>query len=518
MNPQQVILVDKNDNFLGYEGREVCHSGLGKRHRAFVTLIFNSKNEVLLQKRRHMLFDGFWDLTAISHPLHIKGRDESYQQASDRALFKEMGITHAELKKIGAFNYFAKDGQNCENEYCAVLVGKYDGKYKANPAEVYDSKWVGFEEFLADVSKNPKKYAPWAVLASKKLKDFKMKNGYETLLSEFLAKFVPYQENYLRETKTKLFKFSRKYDFAADLADFMKGGKKLRAFLVYLGYLCAGGKKIGEVLPACLAFEVVHSFFLIHDDVMDRADLRREKQTVHKKYGKSDSHFGESIAILWGDIAAFEAVSLIVNSSIETSKKQKVLQIFTDTVLSTGWGQALDVIGSVESLSEADINNVNDLKTAKYSVISPFLVGATLALAGKTQLEAIEKFGLYTGRAFQLQDDYLGVFGDEKILGKSVLSDMREGKNTLLIYKTRELATVADRKVIDSVWGKQNATVSDLAKVKTIIARCGANKWCETEMQMLVEKAKKYVKLITSDAKLVKVIYEMTDFIVTRRK
>lgn len=516
----QVILIsDKKGNHTGeYIDKDLAHTGLGRRHRAFVTLLFNSKGQVLLQKRKHRLFDGFWDLTAISHPLHLGNHDENYQQASDRALAKEMGIAHVEIENIGAFNYFAKDGKNCENEHCAVLVGKYDGKYKANLAEVYESKWIGFDEFFGDVSKNPKKYAPWTLLAVKNLKDFKMKNGYETLLSEFLTKFVPYQENYLRETKTKLFKFSRKYDFAADLADFMKGGKKLRAFLVYLGYLCAGGKKIGEVLPVCLAFEVVHSFFLIHDDVMDRADLRRGKRTIHKKYGKTDSYFGESIAILWGDIAAFEAVSLIVNSSIETSKKQKVLQIFTDTVLSTGWGQVLDVIGSVESLSKADINNVNDLKTAKYSVISPFLVGATLALAGKTQLGAIEKFGLYTGRAFQLQDDYLGVFGDEKILGKSVLSDMREGKNTLLVYKARELASEDDCKVINRLWGKTDATVADLVKIKKIILKTGAGDWCSVEMQRLVGSAREYIKLVTSDAKLQKVISEMADFVVNRSK
>lgn len=180
---QTLILVDENDNFQGYALREECHQGEGKRHRAFVTLLFDSQNQVTLQKRKHRLFDNLWDLTAISHPLHIekkstkgtrstksRGRDESYQEASDRALKKEMGIGHVAIKKVGAFNYFAQDGENCENEYCAVLVGRYAGEYKPNENEVYEIKQMALAEFAKDIQKNPSKYTPWAVLAVRELK------------------------------------------------------------------------------------------------------------------------------------------------------------------------------------------------------------------------------------------------------------------------------------------------------------------------------------------------------------
>lgn len=183
MSDQTLLLVDANDNFAGYASREECHSGEGRRHRAFVTLLVDSQNQVTLQKRKHRLFDNLWDLTAISHPLHIgevshvsqvskvsKGRDESYQEASDRALKREMGIGHVPIKKVGAFNYFAKDGENCENEYCAVLTGRYDGQYQPNLDEVYEVKQMAFEEFLTDIRTNPGQYTPWAVLAVKQLK------------------------------------------------------------------------------------------------------------------------------------------------------------------------------------------------------------------------------------------------------------------------------------------------------------------------------------------------------------
>ena len=107
----KVVLVDRQDREIGYSDLESSHQGKGKRHRAFVTLLFDSKNRVLLQRRKHKLFDGLWDFTAISHPIRINGRTESYQQASDRALKKEMGIGHVSIKKNGGFNYFAKDGE-----------------------------------------------------------------------------------------------------------------------------------------------------------------------------------------------------------------------------------------------------------------------------------------------------------------------------------------------------------------------------------------------------------------------
>src|SRR3989344_7338685 len=104
--PQKLLLVDKNDNLVGFSDIESAHTGKGKRHRAFVTALSDSNGRVLLQRRKHKLFDGLWDLTAISHNLRIGGRNESYQEASDRAIKKDMAIMPVPVKKIGAFTYF----------------------------------------------------------------------------------------------------------------------------------------------------------------------------------------------------------------------------------------------------------------------------------------------------------------------------------------------------------------------------------------------------------------------------
>lgn len=169
-NFPRVILVDSEDNSKGYVDVDKAHQGRGKHHRAFVTLLFDSNNQVLLQKRKHRLFDGLWDFTAISHPLRVNGEPETYQEASDRALKKEMGIKKVPVKKVGAFNYFARDGKYCENEYCAVLVGKYEGNHKPNKSEIYESDWVDFSNFFVDIFKEKSKYTPWAQKAIKIVK------------------------------------------------------------------------------------------------------------------------------------------------------------------------------------------------------------------------------------------------------------------------------------------------------------------------------------------------------------
>ena len=165
---QLLLLVDENDVFSGnYATRKTCHTGKGLHHRAFVTLLENANGEVLLQKRKHALWNDFWDTTAISHTLHLKEHDETYEEAAQRSLKEEMGITDVSLKKIGGFNYFAAHGEKCENEYCAILIGSYNGKIQSNPDVVYKYKWMNKKEFITHCLSEDSTYTPWAILTGK---------------------------------------------------------------------------------------------------------------------------------------------------------------------------------------------------------------------------------------------------------------------------------------------------------------------------------------------------------------
>lgn len=165
-----MILVDNNDKVLGYAPRSVCHTGKGKRHRAFVIALYNSKGKILLQRRKHALFTNLWDLTGASHPLRLRGRSESYAEAAARCLKDEFGLRGVSLRKLGAFNYFAPQGKKCENEHCALMVGKYEGKVKPNPKVAYGYRWVGFRATLHEIRGRPDSFVMWARLGANLLR------------------------------------------------------------------------------------------------------------------------------------------------------------------------------------------------------------------------------------------------------------------------------------------------------------------------------------------------------------
>ena len=159
-----VILVDENDNKLGYDKKEVCHMGNGKHHRAIAIFIFNEKGQTLLQRRKHKRFDNVWDTAGATDVLHIDGHDESYEESGSRCMKKEWN-TDVKLEKLFGFNYFEKYKDMCENEFCMMLAGRADESIEFNSEVAYGSKWISMEELAWDVENNPQDYTPWAIIA-----------------------------------------------------------------------------------------------------------------------------------------------------------------------------------------------------------------------------------------------------------------------------------------------------------------------------------------------------------------
>jgi isopentenyl-diphosphate delta-isomerase len=168
---QTMILVDDKDNIIGYAPRTECHTGKGKRHRAFVIILYNKEKKILLQHRKHKLFDKLWDLAAASHPLHVDGKDQGNIEAALRCLKNEWGIEKIELKKIGAFNYFKQDENRCENEYCYLIAGEYDEELKMNTEVAYNFRWVSFEQLLSEIEEKPEIFTEWLIESVKILKN-----------------------------------------------------------------------------------------------------------------------------------------------------------------------------------------------------------------------------------------------------------------------------------------------------------------------------------------------------------
>ncbi len=157
---QTLIVVDDEDNVVRYASRSDCHLGDGLLHRGVAILLHNSKAEVLLQKRKHDLFDNLWDLTGATHPLHLDNRDETYQESGSRCLKAEWGI-ESPLHRVLDFTYLERDKNRCENEYCVLLAGKYDGELNPNPDHIYEFRWVNWSQLVQELTEEPEGFTAW---------------------------------------------------------------------------------------------------------------------------------------------------------------------------------------------------------------------------------------------------------------------------------------------------------------------------------------------------------------------
>jgi geranylgeranyl diphosphate synthase type I len=269
----------------------------------------------------------------------------------------------------------------------------------------------------------------------------------------------------------------------------LAGGKRLRPAFCEWGFRAAGGDPADEsavdlVDRVGIAFELLHAFALVHDDVMDGSDLRRSEVTAHIEFadrhaaagwrGTSD-HFGESVAILIGDLAH------VLASRAMAGQPAAVLLEWRELEVELMMGQYLDVLGTARGdRSAAKAMRIVQLKSGRYTIERPLRIGAELAAAhagldGPTPAiaTALDGYGRPLGEAFQLRDDVLGVFGDAAVTGKPVGDDLREGKPTLLLALASEVATPAQAELLDRV-GDEHLDESDIAAVQHVLVETGA--------------------------------------------
>lgn len=310
--------------------------------------------------------------------------------------------------------------------------------------------------------------------------------------------------------------------------EYVRGGKKLRGALVQLGYECgnANGKSI---LQVCAGIEIIHSFLLMHDDVMDQDSLRRGQTTMHKQWEilcrkklkkhQDPQHYGESMAYTLGDTGGFLGIGLVSQSNFPSEVKAKAITYLTEFLVKTAYGQSFDLTYEAsEHLNEDDIFRVHRYKTANYTIMGPLKLGGIFAGLSNSSLKAIEKYGESVGIAFQLRDDELGIFGDEKTIGKPVGSDIREDKNTLLHVKALEMINGKDGQFLKKTYGKKNLTTDDIARVQKITIDSGALAYSQNLTKQLINQGKQSIPQITKHEKQRKLLAQIADFIVERKK
>jgi geranylgeranyl diphosphate synthase type II len=269
----------------------------------------------------------------------------------------------------------------------------------------------------------------------------------------------------------------------------LRAGKRLRPYVAFVAYAGSGGRDTDGFLPVAASLELVHQFLLAHDDIIDRDFIRYGGPNIAGHYvqqftemglPRSDAlQYGSSYALLAGDSAWNLAHKSILGSGFSAAKKLRAIETLEAMLFEVLGGQLLDVQngvpGSVPASSEGIIG-VGRHKTASYTFQGPLEVGALLAGAPAQLRAQLREYGAAVGTAFQLADDILGVYGDEQALGKSVLSDMREGKQTLLLYFAYRGATPGQGKTLSRIWGKRAAGEPELVTVREILEVTGALK------------------------------------------
>jgi len=308
----------------------------------------------------------------------------------------------------------------------------------------------------------------------------------------------------------------------------MRGGKRLRALLALIGYWSKEwtGGDYSVIADIMAAIELLQSYLLIHDDVIDRDELRRGGPTVHVWFANKCKeekwhdceHYGTSQAIIAGDLLEASAVSLIVSSRLEARAIRDLVLTYTRGLRKVALGQYLDVLFSLLPLNkvkEEDVLLMYKLKTSSYTVELPLHLGAIAS--GKYNnklLEDITNYAIPAGIAFQIRDDIIGLFGDPRLTGKPAGSDVRSKKKTILVVKAYELVDNSGKHLLKHVYENlRGYEITDyhVEEVKRVIKESGALEYAEKFIDKHVkesiealrssseicEEAKKFLEQIT---------------------
>ena len=315
--------------------------------------------------------------------------------------------------------------------------------------------------------------------------------SFETLSKQFAEKFdtrhFPEQPASLYEPNEYFLKL---------------GGKRVRPVLCLMG-----NELFDEIIPdawhAATAIELFHNFTLIHDDIMDKAPLRRGKQTVHTKYN-------ESTALLAGDVMMVKAYEYL--NKISSSYLSKVLSLFNKTAIEVCEGQQMDMdYESQNNVSMKDYLRMIELKTS-VALAASLKVGALLGGGGERNQNLLYEFGRKLGIAFQIQDDYLDAFGDQEKTGKQVGGDILANKKTFLLIHALESAS--HKKELEKLIKTNSSDKID--KVLAVYKDCKVDEWALELKNKYFDEALTHLEDIAVLSKRKEPLRELALFLVQR--
>jgi geranylgeranyl diphosphate synthase type I len=308
-------------------------------------------------------------------------------------------------------------------------------------------------------------------------------------------------------------------ELTAALEEFvLRGGKRLRPAFAYWGWRAVADDSertdVAEahVLRLFSALELLHACALVHDDVIDASATRRGLPTVHRQFADrhrannwhgSSEQFGNSAAILLGDLALVWADDIVATADLSVEAQRRVQRVWAAIRTEVLGGQFLDIAAEASGAeSVASAMQVNIYKTASYTISRPLQLGVAAAAERQDVLAAFHELGTNLGVAFQLRDDVLGVFGDPVITGKPSGDDLRSGKRTVLLAEAVELAEKSDPVAAKLLRTSIGTELSD-AQAKelcSVIESVGALAAVENRIDVLTRRALDILDAASIDA------------------
>ena len=317
-----------------------------------------------------------------------------------------------------------------------------------------------------------------------------------TEIRSALAQYLAGQRSYLTSIASELVPVCDALDeFLLD------GGKRLRPLFAYAGVLASGAQPTPEIIRAISSLELLQACALIHDDLMDRSDTRRGKPAIHRHFENLHqsqamnglaTQFGESAAVLLGDLALVWSDQMLNTSAIPTNSLLAAHRIHDEMRVELMAGQYLDVREAGENTYSAERSlRIARYKSGKYTIERPLHIGAVIGKpdAHAPLLDALSRYGLPLGEAFQLRDDLLGIFGDPAVTGKPAGDDLREGKRTVLIAMTLEALNESEKKELLSHLGRADISSAKVEELRALIVASGALEKVETLIEKLTQES-----------------------------
>lgn len=279
------------------------------------------------------------------------------------------------------------------------------------------------------------------------------------------------------------------------------GGKRYRPYLTVMAYESFGGDDTAAIIPVAAAQELLHVSLLIHDDIIDRDQVRYGILNVVGRYYNEHyaaivpadddrMHYAQSAAILGGDLLLSGAFGLIAQSGLDPAAVRAAQRFLHEGLFDVAGGELIDTEAAFRPFAEVDALTVARYKTAGYSFICPLLTGAHLAGADEQSQAVLRECAIALGIGFQLADDVLGVFGDSARTGKSTDGDIREGKHTLLAEYTLQRLTDPQRETFLSIFGNRTTTAADIATVRQLMQQCGAREAVQAAIANYAQQAR----------------------------